>query len=129
MTRFALAAALLVAAPAVAVGLGPLSREGVTDGPRKGFHLTVINPYPRGETFVLTPLATDGERPAGRVVILPARVQVAAGGQRQVLAIATDLAPGETYAFRVCAERPPQPQEMVHARVCSTLRARRIARS
>lgn len=124
----ALVAALALASPASGVGLGPLRKEGITDGPRKGFYLTVINPYPQAETFILDPLAESDETPTARVVVIPARVRIAAGGNRTVLAMARDLAPGETYAFRVCAQRPPQPMEMVQARVCSTLRARRIAR-
>jgi hypothetical protein len=55
-------------------------------------------------------------------------VVIGGGGQRKVLAIADHLEPGETHQFRVCAEAPPQPAEIVHARVCSTLSARRIAR-
>lgn len=39
IARLALPAALLVlsAAPAFGVGLGPLAKAGVTDGPQKGF--------------------------------------------------------------------------------------------
>ena len=119
----------LVAAPALAVGLGPLAKEGVTDSGRKGFYLTLINPYPRAETFMLTPLDVGSETIAPRVVIIPARTIVGGGRNRKVLVIASDLSPGEKYAFRVCAEMPPKPMETIHARVCSTLTARRIARS
>ena len=36
--------ALGLAAPALAVGLGPLSKEGSISGPRKAFYLTIVNP-------------------------------------------------------------------------------------
>lgn len=120
---------LLAAAPAMAVGLGPLSKEGITDSDRKGFYLTVINPYPHSETFMLTPLDVGAETVAPRVTIIPSRVAIGGGGNRKILVVATDLAPGERYAFRVCAEMPPKPLETIHARVCSKLTARRIARS
>ena len=120
---------LLAAAPALAVGLGPLSKEGITDSDRKGFYLTVINPYPHAQTFMLSPLDPVAETPAPRVVVIPARVTIGGGGNRKVLVVASDLTPGERYAFRVCAEMPPQPMEIIHARVCSKLAARRLARS
>ena len=120
---------VLATAPAVAVGLGPLSKEGITDSDRKGFYLTVINPYPQAKTFVLTPLDTVAETPAPRVTIIPARVVIGGGANRKVLVIASALTPGERFVFRVCAEQPPQPTEIIHARVCSKLTARRIARS
>ena len=119
----------LIAAPALAVGLGPMSKEGVTDSDRKGFYLTLINPYPQAETFMLTPLDLASETVAPRVIIIPARTMVGGGRNRKVLVIASDLSPGERYAFRVCAEMPPKPMETIHARVCSTLTARRIARA
>ena len=119
---------LFIAAPAVAVGLGPLAKEGVTDSDLKGFYLTVINPYPRSETFTLTPLDATVEAPAPRVTAIPSRMTIGGGRNRKVLVVASGLVPRERYTFRVCAERPPLPTETIHARVCSTLTARRVDR-
>lgn len=127
LTRRLSAALALVATPALGVGLGPLLRTGVTDGPGKAFFLEVSNPYARVETFELSPLAMDSELPAGRVRVVPAQVLLAPGGRRRVIVIARPLLPGETYTFRVCAERPVRPEETFHARVCSKLAARRLA--
>lgn len=120
--------ALIAAAPALAVGLGPLAKEGITDSDRKGFYLTVINPYPRSESFILTPLDATVEAPAPRVTAIPSRMTIGGGRNRKVLVIASGLTPRERYTFRVCAERPPLPSETIHARVCSTLTARRVDR-
>lgn len=128
MIRLAALAAALLATPALAVGLGPLTKSGVTDGPRKGFYLTVINPYRVAQTFTLSALAPDADSGVDRVTILPAQVTVGGGGTRTVLIVADGLTPGETYFFRVCAEKPPVPTETVHARVCSKLSARRLLR-
>ncbi len=126
--RIAAILAGLTAAPALAVGLGPLHKEGVTDSDRKGFYLTVINPFPKSETFILTPLDAIAEAPAPRVTAFPARMVIGGGRSRQALIIASGLAPQERYTFRVCAERPPLPTETIHARVCSKLTARRVDR-
>lgn len=126
MIRLMAMAVAAAATPALAVGLGPLAKSGVTDGPRKGFYLTVINPYRQVETYTLTALATDSEREAARVAIFPAKVAIGGGGTRKVLVVADGLTPGETYQFRVCAEKPPVLTETVHARVCSKLSARRV---
>ncbi len=119
---------LLIAAPAVAVGLGPLVKEGITDSDRKGFYLTVINPYPQSETFTLTPLDAIAEAPAPRVTTFPSRLVIGGGRTSKILVIASGLAPRERYTFRICAERPPLPTETIHARVCSKLTARRVDR-
>lgn len=119
---------LLVAAPGLAVGLGPLTKEGITDSDRKGFYLTVINPYPKSETFTLTPLDATAETPAPRVSIFPARLAIGGGRTSKVLVVASGLTPRERYTFRVCAERPPLPTETLHARVCSKLTAGRVDR-
>ena len=111
---------------ALAVGLGPLEKSGMTDGAGKAFYLTLINPYPHAERFTLEPHALLDEQPAPRVVIFPDDATVAAGGRRQVLVIVRRIEPGETYIFRVCAQRPPRPEETIHARVCSKLTARRL---
>lgn len=128
VTRLALLLAALGATPAAAVGLGPLSKEGVTDSDRKGFYLTVINPYPRAETFTLTPLDSATEAPAPRVTAFPDRLTIGGGRTSKILVVASGLAPRERYTFRVCAERPPMPTETIHARVCSKLTARRVDR-
>lgn len=116
----------LLAGPAMAVGLGPLSKSGITDGPGKAFYLTVMNPYPRAARYVATPLGLTADVPVDRVTIFPADMTIGSGGHRQILVIVRGLSPGETYRFRVCAEAPPHDQEIIHARVCSKLAARRL---
>ena len=124
----ALLALAAVVAPAAAVGLGPLSASGTTRTERKGFYLTVINPFARAERFRLYSAGVGDERPVARVLIPDSMPMVPARSQRRVLVIATGLAPGEEHSFRVCAERADRSQEgMIHARVCSKLTARRIA--
>lgn len=118
----------LLAAPALGVGLGPLAKSGITDGPRKAFYLTLINPYPAAARFSAYAVGTADEAMQTRVSILPADATVAGRGSRRLLVIAEDMAPGETYDFRVCAARADLPEGMIHARVCSRLSARRIAR-
>lgn len=123
----AAAVAAVVAAPAAAVGLGPLVNEGKTATDRKGFYLTLINPYPTAERFRLYSAGWDDEAPVARVRIPASTVVVGPGSQRRVLVIDTALAPGETHRFRVCAERAgPKREAMIHARVCSKLVARRL---
>ena len=130
--RLVLSAALsaTLAVPAAGVGIGPLARDGVTDGPAKGFYLTVSNPYAEPRNFRAYPVASDDDAAIGPPIaidIRPARFRLAAGGQRRILVVAQDLAPGETRRFRVCAELAQQ-EGMLHARVCSKLAARRLAR-
>lgn len=119
-------AAAALSAPALAVGLGPLSKSGVTDGPAKAFYLDLRNPYDHSETFQSLAFEHDGETPAANVAIFPSTTTLAANGGRRLLVIARNLRPGESYTFRVCASRPPKPNETVYARVCSKLTARRI---
>jgi len=127
MTRAAfLALAALASTPALAVGLGPLSKSGITDTDRKGFYLTLINPYPVATPFHAYAVGQEDETPQPRVRILPGDVTLAGGTNRRILVIATGLQPGETYTFRVCAERAQNPEEIIHARVCSRLSARRL---
>lgn len=123
-----IAALALLAAPALGVGLGPLTKAGITDGPRKAFYLTLINPYPAAARFTAYAVGPADEAMQTRVSILPADATVAGRGSRRLLVIAEDMAPGETYDFRVCAARADQPEGMIHARVCSRLSARRLAR-
>ena len=129
MTRLGifLASLALVPVSALAVGLGPLEKSGLTDGAGKAFYLTLINPYPKAERFTAEPIGLVDEQPAKRVTIFPAESVVAANRSRQLLVIVRGLAPGETYSFRVCAQRPPRPEETIHARVCSKLTARRLS--
>ncbi len=129
---FRLAAAVLIAAAsfssAGAVGLGPLTNSGVTDSDRKGFYLTLINPYPEQERFRLYGIEWDTEKPVARVRIPISKPLLGPKTQRRILVIATGLVPGEEHRFRVCAERVESPgEELIHARVCSKLTARRIA--
>jgi hypothetical protein len=130
MTRLAalLLAAMLPLTPASAVGLGPLSKSGITDGPRKGFYLTLMNPYAAATAFRTYAIGMEDETPQPRVRILPGEtIRLGGNSQRQLLVVADGLAPGETYEFRVCAERAQPTQEMIRARVCSKLSARRLA--
>jgi hypothetical protein len=121
-----LLAVTLPAAPALAVGLGPLSKSGVTDGPRKAFYLTLINPYRDATAFRSYAIGMEDELPQPRVRILPGDVTLGGNTSRQLLVIAGGLAPGETFAFRVCAERAQLTEGMIRARVCSKLSARRL---
>jgi len=127
--RIAALAALVIATPVAAVGLGPLKEDGVIDGPRKGFNLTLYNPYQEAATFRAYAVgAEDGdETPQLRVAIFPQEAMLGAQQMRRILVIAEDLQPGETYHFRLCAERTTQSTGVnIHARVCSKLSARRI---
>lgn len=128
VSRLGLAATALAlaAAPALGVGLGPLAKAGVTDGPRKAFYLTLINPYPTAVPFHAYAIGIQDEAPQARVRILPGTVTLGGRTNRRLLVIADGLAPGETYMFRVCAERADLPEGMIHARVCSHLSARRL---
>lgn len=111
-----------------AVGLGPLTHSGVTNSERKGFYLTLINPYPRQERFRIYSVEWDTEKPVGRVFIPMRKTSVGPNAERRILVIDTGLAPGEEHRFRVCAERVMPPgEELIHARVCSKLIARRVA--
>jgi hypothetical protein len=118
---------VLASGAAPAVGLGPLWHKGVTASDRKGFYLTLINPYPTSERFRLRAIGWDDDLPQTRAR-LPQQVAVLPGGaQRRVLVIAGGLAPGETLNFRVCAERAqPDQKDLIHARVCAKLTAHRL---
>lgn len=120
-------AAGTAASSAAAVTLGPLQKSGITDGSGKAFYLSLGNPYPTAERFVASAIGTDNEQVQPRVAVFPSDTTLGGGNRRQLLVIIRDLAPGETYAFRLCAMRMPKPQETIHARVCSKLTARRIA--
>lgn len=121
------AALALVAGPAVAVGFGPLRKEGVVDGPSKAFYLTIVNPYDRATDFVAYPVAIDSEAPAANVRVFPDRLRLGAGQSRRVIAIVDQLEVGPAQWVRVCAERAEDPEgTAIHARVCSRLGARRV---
>lgn len=116
------------AGAAAAVGLGPLRHEGVTASERKGFYLTLSNPYPDAQRFRLAAIGWDDEIAQPRVLLPVATPRLGGGSQRRLLVVATGLRPGETMSFRVCAERDdPQAKELIHARVCAKLVARRLA--
>lgn len=125
------AAALLIAAAAGsaagAVGLGPLSNSGVTNSDRKGFYLTLINPYPTQARFRLYSVEWDSESPVARVRIPIHQPVLGPKSQRRLLVIDTGLVPGEEHRFRICAERAQAGEGIIHARVCSKLIARRLA--
>lgn len=132
MTRIAapfvtLAAVALLASPVLAVGLGPLSKAGLTDGPGKAFYLTLYNPYRERAAFTVYAVADGDETPASRVHVPVNALPLKPESTRKFMVAVTDLAPGETYRFRVCAERQLIKDEPIHARVCSRLTARRIA--
>lgn len=113
--------------PAGAVGLGPLMNSGLTLSDRKGFYLTLINPYATRETFRLYGIAWSDETPDARVVIPVNEVALGAGAQRRILVVYTGLEPGEEHRFRVCAQRAgPRQEALIDARVCSKLVARRV---
>lgn len=126
-------AAFAVAGPAFAVGLAPLAKEGLAIGPSKAFYLTVINPYAEARAFRIyvddrstaasAMPAVPGEA-TENVAILPATVTIKPAGQRKILVVMRDLAPGETRNVRVCAELAQQ-EGMINARVCSKLSASR----
>ncbi len=127
-----LVAAAVIAAVAFsaagAVGLGPLANSGVTASSRKGFYLTLINPYPAQERFRLYSVEWDNENPVARVRIPINRPLLGPKSKRRILVMTTGLVLGEEHRFRVCAERvEPLGEELVHARVCSKLTARRVA--
>ncbi|MDP4573540.1 hypothetical protein Q9K02_00120 [Qipengyuania sp. G39] len=106
--------------------MGPLEKSGITDGPKKGFYLTVLNPYDKPETFRTFPAVLGGEDAPQAVTVRPERFVLAAGRQRRVLVVVDELTPGETREFRVCTEKDKE-EGVIHARVCSKLSARRIA--
>lgn len=115
------------ASVASAVGLGPLVNSGVTNSERKGFYLTLINPYPTPEKFRLYGIEWDSERPVARVRIPVSEPLLGAKSKRRILVVDTGLQPGEEHRFRVCAERAKAAEEgVIHARVCSKLVARRV---
>lgn len=117
----------LLAVPATAVGLGPLRHEGVTASERKGFYLTLTNPYPDSQRFHLHAIGWDDEVTQARILLPVSTPRLGGGTQRRLLVVATGLQPGETLSFRVCAERDdPQSKELIHARVCAKLVARRL---
>ena len=117
----------LIATPALAVGLGPLTVQGIIDGPREGFSLDLYNPYPEAVAFVLYPVGIDDETAQDRVSIMPSEAQLGGGRSRRILVVASDLAIGESYRFRVCAQRRTPPEGVtINARVCSKLTARRV---
>lgn len=122
----ALILAAVGAAPAGAVGLGPLVADGATLSDRKGFYLTLINPYSSATRFRLYSVGIDNEAPVARVMIPAKSAVLGPKSQGRVLVIDTGLMPGEIHHFRVCAERvEPVGKALIHARVCAKLTARR----
>ena len=126
-SAFACGIALAVALPVSAVGLGPLTKEGLTDGPQKGFYLTLFNPYPDAVDYHTQAIDYADEAAVTRVTVLPSTIRLGANRSTQLLVVARDLVPGETFRFRVCAERVQPPIGVyVNARVCSKLTAHRV---
>jgi P pilus assembly chaperone PapD len=123
----AVLAALLAAAPAGAVGLGPLVESGRIDGPRKGFDLTLINPEDTPVEYQAYAIGAQDELPQPRVMLYPSIATLGPGRSRHILVIAEALKPGEYYEFRVCAQRMRLPPGVhLNARVCSKLSVRRV---
>ena len=118
--------ALIAAAPAGSVGLGPLVKQGLTDSADKGFYLTIYNPYKEHADFMVYAIGKDDETASQRVRIPTAQIPLASLKSRKFLIVATGLIAGESYTFRVCAERIFEKDQMIHARVCSRLTARRV---
>lgn len=117
-------AALACSCPALAVGLGPLSKEGVTYGPVKAFYLELINPYPTARSYSLYAIEADSDQPVGDTQIVPDRIILAGERTRKLVVLLRALSPGETRTVRVCAQLTHQ-EGAIHARVCSKLIARR----
>lgn len=115
-----------IGGPAGGVGLGPLTKQGLTDGPAKAFYLTLLNPYQGRTAFAVYAIGVDDETPQARVRLPRAPIALGSKASRRLMIIATGLEPGETYAFRVCAEKSQQEEEQIHARVCSRIIARRV---
>lgn len=126
LTLLAAMTAFAAAEPALSVGLGPLAKEGVTGGPAKAFYLTLINPYDEPRTFQAKGFDLEGNQ-ADRIRVSPSLVRMAPKSERRLIVVAGDLEPGEDFTFRVCAEQAGPVTGRLHARVCSRLRARRIA--
>ncbi|URW74759.1 hypothetical protein M9980_09245 [Sphingomonas donggukensis] len=104
-----------------------MRKEGVTDGPDKAFYLTLFNPYAERAAFTVYAIGAEDEATPARVRVpampLPLRAQAA----RKFTIVAGGLAPGESFTFRVCAEKMVMKEQPIHARVCSRLTARRLA--
>lgn len=122
---FAALALAASAGSALAVGLGPLEKSGITSSERKGLYLTVSNPYRTAHNFRVFVEEDSGIAP-GRVTIHPSTATIAPGAHRRILVIVDGLIPGEEVNFRLCAERIEERRVTVHARVCSKLGARRL---
>lgn len=126
--RFATAALVALAAgPAAAVGFGPLTAGGLIDGPRQGFTFDLMNPYAATTDFRVYAVGWTDEIRQPRVEVFPAEATLGADRTRRVMVVADDLAVGEVYQFRVCAERKdPAEGNLIHARVCSKVTAHRV---
>lgn len=118
-------AALACSSAALAVGLGPLEKSGVTGSEAKGLYLTISNPYPQARQFHAFVEPGSGID-ISRVTIHPAVSTIAGDNKRRILVIVHALEPGETVSFRLCAEKIEIRKVSIHARVCSRLGARRI---
>ncbi|MGB3723039.1 MAG: hypothetical protein WA979_09500 [Pacificimonas sp.] len=94
---------------------------------KKGFYLTVINPYDLPQRFAIRALDWQNEKEIANVQIHPNNAVVRANGKRRVLVIFTDLPRGEETRARICAQLDRNPEGVaIEARVCSKLTARRM---
>tara|TARA_R100000501_G_scaffold14680_1_gene26612 strand:- start:65861 stop:66178 length:318 start_codon:yes stop_codon:yes gene_type:complete len=103
-----------------------MKAEGATLSPRKGFYLTVMNPYDEQQKFRLDALAWASEAGETAIDILPASAVLGPGQRRRVLVIFNNLEKGEERRARVCARLDRSLEGVaIDARVCSKLIARR----
>ena len=79
IARLAALALFTSAVPCAAVGLGPLEKSGVTDGPAKAFYLSLANPYSTAERFVAEAVGPDDDAPQPRVLVFPSDTILGAG--------------------------------------------------
>lgn len=123
----AILATLALETSALAVGLGPLRHDGIVDGPRKAFYLTLFNPYDDATDFVAYAVGLEDDEATDRVRVYPSATNLGGHQQRRLLVVARDLSVGEAFSFRVCAQRKTPPVGIdINARVCSKIRARRV---
>lgn len=113
------------ATAALAVGLGPLEKSGVTASERKGLYLKLLNPYEEAHRFRVY-VEEDSGIDEERVKISPSIVPLGPKAERRILVIVEQLVPGEDVQFRLCAEKIEERRVTVHARICSKLGARRV---
>lgn len=119
-----LAMMMAFSAPAIAVGMSPLSKDGITHAHAKAFYLKVINPYRDARDFRVYAIDEDGNEKTANVEIVPNRLLLGGNRSRKLIVLIKGLRPGEKRTVRVCAELNQQ-EGVINARVCSKLSASR----